>query len=284
MSLRVLEGLAVRFPSLYVAPHEDALATWRQAALKGIPPANARLDHFMGTEMEELTVADTPAGPVEVIFLRERSDFENFLRCTIHRSQPVKIAPTIGASTITGLADWAKIRAELTRAREAGEDTREAFRAFVATGAHLTTLVLISWGPYSALPSEDTPYGTGEWLEVSRTIRTYHELAHVVCRHLMPDDRPPVLDEVTADFCGLLFATGTYDDAFAAKLLGVSETGYVGGRLEEYLDDEQCARIDEVARQVHACCAEIAKRTAGADPASCFELTLDLKRAHLLTY
>lgn len=284
MASRVIEELARRFPSLMVAPHAGAGKAWRKAALKGDVPKGANLDHFEGTKSDSLSVVDTPAGPVEVLFLKLRHDFECFLCCTVHRGELVPIAPSIGASTIEGLPDWAKIRGEAARATIAGEDVSAALSDFIAAKRHATTLVLVSWGPYSALPFLETPYTSDEWLDISLDIRTFHELAHVVCRRILPELRSAVYDEICADFNGLLRATGSYDDTLAAKILGVCEQGYTGGRLEEYLHEDQMDSIDAIAREVRAVCADIARRYGDARPDQSFECTLDLMRERLLGY
>ena len=68
----------------------------------------------------------------------------------------------------------------------------------------------------------------------------------------MPDDIAPVYDEMTADVTGLLCATGKYDVTLAARFLGITADGYAGGRLEEYLSEDQKTRIDEVAGRADA--------------------------------
>lgn len=85
---------------------------------------------------------------------------------------------------------------------------------------------------------------------MSRKIRLYHECTHVVCRNEMPNDILEVWDEVTADVVGLICATGAYNAQLAMLFLGVSEDGYAGGRITEYLNDDQMGRIDEVAREI----------------------------------
>jgi hypothetical protein len=100
----------------------------------------------------------------------------------------------------------------------------------------------------------------------------------------MPDDILPVWDEVTADVVGLLCATGSYDAGLAALFLGVSGSGYDGGRLVEYLDDEQKGNIDGIAADVHAALvrvAELADNRTVADP---FEFLLDLKRSPIIGF
>ena len=91
-------------------------------------------------------------------------------------------------------------------------------------------------------------------------------------------------DEVTADVVGLLRATGGYDAALACAFLGASERDFVGGRLEEYLNDEQTARIDEIAVAVHDACARVEKACGPNQVADPFEYLLDLKRTPLIPY
>ena len=103
-----LEALAQRFPQLYVSPAEGAQDLHRRAAAYGIEPDGATLDHFITTPEDELREVDTPAGPVEVLFLKERADFETFLQIVGHKSSPDPIARTVGAITYLGLADWGR--------------------------------------------------------------------------------------------------------------------------------------------------------------------------------
>ena len=281
-----LEALARRFPQLYVAPAEGAQDAHRLAAGRGIAPEGATLSHFEGSPQDELREVDTPAGPVEVLFLEHRRDFETFLQIIGHKSSPAPIARTVGAITYRGLPDWGKVaNAKETYLASGGDDWGAEFaRLAKEPGAFRSELVIISEGPYSNVSADETPFGTEEWVRVSREIRLHHECAHVVCRRIMPDDVLSVWDEVTADVVGLLSATGRYDAALAARFLGVSADGFTEGRLTEYLDDEQKARIDEVAAEVHDACVRIERMSGPAEAADPFVFLLDLKRAPLLAF
>lgn len=281
-----LEALARRFPQLYVAPAEGAQDAHRLASTCGAVPEGANLDHFTSSEEDELRVVDTPAGPVEVLFLERRSDFETFLQIIGNKSRPVPIARTVGAVTYRGLADWG----EVAEARKAyldggGDDWPTAFAQMAKEpGAFRAELVVISEGPYSNVSAEETPFSDTEWTGISREIRLHHECAHIVCRRTMPEDLLPVWDEVTADVTGLLCATARYDAALAGRFLGVSSQGFTGGRLSEYLDEEQMARIDEISSEVSEALARIeglSRKGAAEDP---FGFLLDLKRAPLIGY
>lgn len=282
----VIQALAGRFPQLYVAPAEGASELHRIAAGRGIVPPGTNLDHFVTSELDELRKVETPAGPVEVVFLHERRDFETFLQVIGHKAEPVPIARTVGAITYRGLADWGKVAAaHAAFVAAGGEDWTAEFRRLAATpGAFRAELVVISEGPYSNVSAAETPYDEQEWVRISREVRLHHECAHVVCRRTMPEDVLPVWDEVTADVVGLVCATGGYSAALAARFLGVGEDGFAGGRLSEYLSEEQLARINEVAREVYAALVRLEELSHEANLADPFAWLLELKRAQLVAY
>ena len=261
-----LETLADRYPQLYVAPAEDAYELSKLARLNGFTAPDANLDHFITSDEDELRVVDTPAGPVEILFLKNRADFVTFLQIIGHKSQPVPIARTVGAITYRGLADWDVIRKE-------GLD-----------GSFRKELIVISEGPYSNVSAGCTPYDEEMWLRVSREIRLHHECAHVVCRRTMPEDILPVWDEITADLVGLLCATDAYDARLAAIFLGVTGQGFVGGRLSEYLSEGQLARIDEIAVEVYGSLVRLEELSHDEKASNPFDWLLALKREPLIAY
>ncbi len=283
MGKEVIANLAQRFPQLYVAPAEDAQELHRMAAGRGIVIPDANLDHFVTSDEDELRVVDTPAGAVETVFLQERHDFETFLQIVGHRAQPVEILPEVGAITYFGLADWGAVARERKRYLDAGgTDWPQEFKRLATQAqAFRCQLVVLSSGAYSNVCFKQTPYDEPEWLRLSREIRLYHECAHVVCRRKMPKNIDVLWDELTADLTGLLFATGGYDVGLAQTFMGVSSDGYVGGRLPEYLDDEQAPRIDEVSVSIHEAIEKIdayVRSTPQQDP---FEILLSLKEKPL---
>lgn len=282
-----IEALARRFPQLYVAPSDDEQTreAYARAARNGMPPEGANLDHFVCGPDDELRVVETPAGPIETLFLSQRADFETLLQIVSHKSVPTPIARTIGAITYKGLADWGAV-ADAHRAYLAagGENWGSEFsRLARQPGMFRAELVAISEGPYSNIPSSHTPYDEDGWTRVSRAIRLYHECAHVVCRRTMPDDVLPIWDEVTADVVGLICATGAYDASLAARFLGVAPDGYAGGRIIEYLDEGQAANVDALSREVYDACVRIQQMAGPDELAHPFDFLLSLKRAPLVS-
>ena len=279
---KLIEQLAERYPQLYIRPGEDKEEAYRIAVTTGEHP-ESDLSHFIGSEEDWLRVEQTPAGPVEMVFLKQRQDFETFIRCISYRCTLKEIMPSVGAETYFNLRNWQKIRAHQEEyLKSGGEDWQEELLRFDADKEKSRdTLILLSYGPYSALNWQKTPYSEEEWLRISLDIRRFHECAHVVCRRIFPEQKLPLWDELTADFTGLRIATGRYDGSLASAFLGITPEGYVsGGRLSHYLEpgedaDQAAKELCGIIDQLEEC----SEKNAGKDT---WSLLLDLAREPLL--
>ena len=130
------------------------------------------------------------------------------------------------------------------------EEQAAEFRRFTSVRKnYLDMLVVLSRGPYSGVSAEAAGCSEEEWLALSDTIRRYHELTHVICRRLYPDDIDVVRDELIADAVGLYAAYGYFDPEKEKLFLGIRDGQYIGGRLENYTDDP--------AKMVGSVCAEL---------------------------
>lgn len=278
--MELMERLAERYPQLYIRPSADAEEAYHAAVTTGKPVGND-LSHFICSEEDWLRTEQTPVGPVEMLFLKERGDFVTFLRCIGYRCQPEEIPPSVGAYVFFNLRNWQKIRAH--KEEYWGFDWPAELKRFDADKEKSRdTLILLSEGPYSAIPWQNTSYGEKEWLRVSLDIRRFHECAHVVCDRSCPEQKLPLWDELTADLTGLRKATGNYDAALAAAFLGVTAEGYTpGGRLSHYLAEGEDA--DAVARGLWPVIGQLAERSAARpSDAETWELLLELTREPLL--
>ncbi len=259
----VLEILAERYPQLYLQPGENMEDAYRESALKGQVPEHASLALFQGSEKDSLTTEQTPAGPVDVLYLYQREDFENALRLLAYRCRPETVPATIGAMTLSGLANWKKINDHKEAYLAAGHtDWAQEWERFTADRKNYQdTLILLSSGPYSGVSASQAHMPEETWLKVSRKVRLYHECTHVICRRLFPQQKEDIWDEIVADAIGIRKSLGYYDVKLAALFLGVSAEGYMGGRLEQYISEEKKASISDIAADVYGLMEKIGRES-----------------------
>lgn len=245
----ILEKLTKRYPQLYLIPGDNMLEEYKNVVLKGKIPEKLSLELFHGTSLDDIFTEETPAGTIEIVYLHDRQDFDNFLRIMCYRCSTVEIPPTTGAMTLSGVINREKIRCHKEKyILSGGDNWALEWKLFSSEKRNYTdTLIVISNGAYSNIPYEKAGYPEEEWIQISRIIRTYHECTHVICQRLYPDLKETIWDEVVADAIGILFAINEYDVKLAEMFLGVSADGYVGGRLENYLSEKEKSNLDEIA-------------------------------------
>ena len=245
----VLNALAEAYPQLYLVPDRDEQEAYRRVVLRGEEPETTRLDHYRGSEYDRMETVDTPAGPVRVVTLGDRRDFELVLRGLMAaKNGPLAPIPESQGAAMLTVFNWPRIRAHLAAFPE--EEQAAEFKRFTSVKEnYLDMLVVLSRGPYSGVPATAVGLSEEEWLDRSDTIRRYHELTHVICRRLYPEDVDPVRDELIADAVGLYAAFGRFDPETEKLFLGVKDGRYVGGRLENYTDEPE-KRIDSVSAEL----------------------------------
>lgn len=250
----VPERLAAEYPQLYLNPDTDTQETYRRVVLRGEEPEKKSLDHYTGDIHDSDEMLETPAGPVRVVTLGNRKDFELVLRGLMAaKNGPLSPIPASqGASTLT-VFNWNRIHAYLASFPK--EKQPAEFKRFTSVKAnYLDTLVVLSRGPYSHVEAEAVNQSGEEWLALSDTIRRYHELTHVICRRLYPGDIDPVRDELIADAVGLYAAFGYFDPETEKRFLGIRDERYTGGRLENYVDEPEkftqdiCAHLTKIRK------------------------------------
>ena len=261
MSSAVIGKLAERYSQLYLNPYEEgAKEACHDAVCRGIAPEKNDLPHFSGDERDSLQTLETPAGPVEILTLYKREDFETFLRIMANHCGDQPIPATQGASTLDGIINWQKICAHREKfyeeQREQGvlfPDWNTEFRNFTAKKENYRdTLIILSIGPYSNIPAERLGLSSEEWIRRSHTLRTHHECTHVICRRLYPEQINTVWDELVADAIGLYAAFGRYIRGYEETFLGVEDGRYTGGRLENYMKADEKKEPDLLAKKVSA--------------------------------
>ena len=232
----VLKRLAADYPQLYLNPDTDSREAYRRVVLRGEEPERKSLSHYRGDPGDREEIADTPAGPVRVVTLGNRQDFELALRSLMAaRDGPLTPIPASQGAAMLTVFNWPRIHAHLALYPE--EERAAEFKRFTAVREnYVDMLVLLSSGPYSHVDAAAVGETEEEWLEHSDTIRRYHELTHVICRSIYPGDVAPIRDELVADAVGLYAAYGCFDPETEKLFLGIRDGRYVGGRLGNYTD------------------------------------------------
>lgn len=254
----VLQTLAVDYPQIYLNPDVDDQDAYRRVTLRGQQPETSSLDHYTGDRHDRLENVDTPAGTVRVITLGNRRDFELVMRgMTAAKNGPLTVIPSNQGAAMVTVYNWPRIRAHLENFPQSERNAE--FKRFTAVKEnYIDMLVILSRGPYSGVKPEG--YGEDEWLELSDTIRRYHELTHVICRRLYPNDVDPVRDELIADAVGLFAAFGRFDPDLERRFLGIKDGRYIGGRLGNYTDQPE-----KLAESVNSAIERIASIVNGRD-------------------
>lgn len=186
--------------------------------------------HLAAPERLRLELHLTPAGRIPVLTAPLREDFVVLVQALSRRNEPVPVPRSMGALMVSGYNNWDRV-SRYRRAWESGGKGSwgEAFRALVPQQElYQDRFILLSEGPYGAVPARQFGLTDEEWICVSHQIRREHESAHYYCRRALGAMRSNALDEWIADAAGLL-AAGVPDPAsWARAFLTAPETGRVG--------------------------------------------------------
>ena len=220
---------------------------YRAATLRGVTvePDAGGLALERPAELR-LIVYPGMAGAVPMLVPAGRRDFVALVRALTRRNEPSPVPDSMGACMVSGYNNWDRIRRQRAawEARlgvDASDDAwREEFRRITADKAlYQDRFLIISDGPYSNVPAFDMHLPDAEWGRLSLAIRTEHESVHYFTRRILSASHNNLLDEIIADYVGIVAAIGYFRADWLRLFLGLERTdGYRrGGRLENYRGD-----------------------------------------------
>lgn len=168
-----------------------------------------------------LRLHSSAAGRIPVLTAATRADFVSLTRALAHKGEPVPIPISMGAVMISGLG---------IPSSSEGSDRHGT----AALAPH--RIILLGCGPYSGVAAESLGLTTDAWLKLSHAIRLEHECAHYFTRSVFGSMRNRMHDEIVADYCGIVGATGVYNAQWALQFLGLRADGGIGatGRMRNY--------------------------------------------------
>lgn len=222
---------------------------YRAATRRGVPVET--IPEATGLELEhpeaiELVIHESPAGRISLLIARRRPELAALIQALTKRNEPVPVPGSQGALMVSGYNNWSRIN-ELRRAWEALEPSaretatwaEEFQRIQGRRELYQDRFILLSDGPYSAVPAADLGLAEEEWRELSLAIRRDHECTHYFTRRLFGSMRNNALDELIADWAGLTGATGRFRAAWFLRFMGLEDYPRFrpGARLEIYRGD-----------------------------------------------
>ncbi len=268
--------IQLRFP---IARGVSQSEGYRAATRRGVwPAADAPGLALSRPEAVSLEIHATPGGRLPVIVVGERQDFEALVRALSARNEPEPIPRSLGACLVSGLNNWDRVLAHRRRveaerggAMDEAEWAAELGRLGPRKELYQDRLILLSSGPYSAVPAAALGMDEETWRRLSLVIRREHECTHYFTRRALGFMRDNVFDEILADLAGLGAAFGRYDAPLALRFLGLERHPHyrAGGRLESYLGRPPLSpRAQEVLRSLVVAAVHNLERAAhglGAD-------------------
>jgi hypothetical protein len=200
---------------------------------RGVPVGNIPEATGLGIvrpEAIEVVIHPSLAGRIPLLIARGREELVALLRALTKKNEPEPVPDAQGALMVSGYNNWCRI-GELRRLWEARDPAErenatwaEEFQRLQARRElYQDRFILLSDGPYSAVPAADLGLGEAEWREMSLVIRREHECAHYFTRRLFGSMRNNVLDELIADYAGLVAATGRFRADWFLRFVGLED-------------------------------------------------------------
>ncbi|HSS77184.1 MAG TPA: hypothetical protein VLV54_10615 [Thermoanaerobaculia bacterium] len=219
---------------------------YRDATLRGKPvetiPEATGLE-LARPEAIEVDLHASPAGRIPLLIVRSRPEFVALIQALARKNEPEPIVDAQGALMLAGYNNWSRIRelrrrweAEAPAARQTATWAEEFKRLQPQRELYQDRFILLSDGPYSAVPASDLGLDETTWRDLSLVIRRDHECAHYLTRRLFGSMRNNLLDELMADYAGLVGAVGRFPAGWFLRFLGLEDfPRYRGGaRLDLY--------------------------------------------------
>lgn len=225
----------------------STLEDYRAATRRGV--GVSQVDSSRGLQLQapdrlKLWLHPTLTGPIPVLIAGCRADFVALVQALTRRNEPVPIPDSMGACIVSGYNNWDRVnryRQQWTERHPECNQTSDWLTEFQALipqkKCYQDRLIVLSLGPYSNVAATELGLPTAEWDAYSLTIRLEHECTHYCTRRLLNSMRNHLLDELIADYMGIVAAVGRYRSDWFLRFVGLeSFPNYrPGGRLENYL-------------------------------------------------
>lgn len=220
--------------------------TYRAATRKGVPvDGMAEATGLVLTQPEklQLIIHQSLAGAIPVLIAGNREDFVLLVQALTMRNEPKPVPASMGACMVAGFNNWDRVR-QYRQQWEAKHPENKSETSWAAEFKRLIPekelyqdrFMILSQGPYSNVSAQDIGLPEAEWLRLSLTIRLEHECTHYFTRRLFNSMRNNLIDELIADYRGIVSATNRYRADWFLRFMGLElfPDYREGGRLQNY--------------------------------------------------
>jgi hypothetical protein len=220
---------------------------YRAVTRRGVSPDNlpeATGVQWTAPDRIQLLLHDSLAGRIPVLICGHRNDFVRLIQALTKHNEPEPVADAMGACIVGGYNNWERIAALRRRWQAnpaAGAPTwKEAFQHLRShPERYQDRFIVLSTGPYSGIPAAALGLSDEAWYDLSHTIRLEHECTHYLTRRLFQSMRNNVLDELIADYRGIVATRRRFRADWFLRGMGLEAfpSYRAGGRLENYRGD-----------------------------------------------
>ncbi|MFA6807988.1 MAG: hypothetical protein WCR27_03235 [Eubacteriales bacterium] len=192
-----------------------------------------------------LDLYPTLAGQLPVLFTGCRGDFEFLVQALSARNEPVLLPSSMGASLVKGYNNWDRVN-EMRRRQyvlglsaDLNQNLNTNRKYYSCAEGYQDCFMILSAGDYSGVPAVQLGLAEAEWRRLSLIIRREHEATHYFTQRVLGFMRNHLVDELMADFMGIVAARGEYDPYWQLVFLGLEDYPRYrkGARLENYVQD-----------------------------------------------
>ena len=218
---------------------------YRSATLRGkFDNSNKNTSGLIFNEPEKLQIQiySTLAGSIPVIIVGNREDFVSLVQAITKRNEPQPIPDSMGACIVSGYNNWNRIyqykkQWEIKKNHDSNSDWSSEFKRLISRKElYQDKFIILSTGNYSNIPGIELGLTETEWQQISVKIRLEHECTHYFTHRFFGSMRNNLLDELIADYRGIVVAIGKYRADWFLHFIGLeSFPNYrEGGRLQNY--------------------------------------------------
>lgn len=214
-------------------------ATLRGASTLEMPEAIGLRIQLEAPDRMDLMIHQTPAGNIPVIIVEERNDFVRIVQALTSKNEPTPIPDSVGAVMVAGYNNWDRIwnYKKTWKEKNTFENWSDEFKRLVANKAlYQDRFIILSTGYYNGISANDLQLSESEWRNLSLIIRREHEVTHYFTERILGSMCHNMLDELIADYIGIVSAFGEYKADLFLRFIGLENFPHCrsDGRIHSY--------------------------------------------------